>query len=77
MRRLNGRLAAALAVVLVAGLSGCALTPVQPWQRDVLARPAMRLDAYPVDAFLDDHVAFSKEGVLGGRGLGGGGCGCN
>lgn len=58
-------------------LSACTLAPVQPWQRDVLARPAMQLDAYPLDSFLDDHVYFSKEGALGGRGIGGGGCGCN
>jgi hypothetical protein len=56
-------------------LSGCA--GVQPWERDVLARPEMSLDANPLDAAIDDHIYFSKEASSGGRGFGGGGCGCN
>lgn len=58
-------------------LSGCAGLGVQPWERDVLARPEMSLDADPLDAALDDHIYFSKEASSGGRGFGGGGCGCN
>lgn len=58
-------------------LGGCALERVQPWERGVLARPAMQLDAYPLDRYLDDHVYFSKESASGGAGIGGGGCGCN
>jgi hypothetical protein len=56
-------------------LSGCAT--VQPWERDVLARPEMSLDTNPLDAAIDDHIYFSKEASSGGRGFGGGGCGCN
>jgi len=58
-------------------LSGCANEPVQPWERDVLARRSMQLDAYPLDSYLDDHIYFSKESATGGQGIGGGGCGCN
>jgi len=58
-------------------LSGCAQLGVEPWERDVLARPEMSLDADPLDAALDDHIYFSKEASSGGRGFGGGGCGCN
>lgn len=58
-------------------LQGCASVGVEPWQRDVLARPEMSLDANPIDAALDDHIYFSKEASSGGRGFGGGGCGCN
>lgn len=58
-------------------LSGCAHLGVEPWQRDVLARPEMSLDADPLAAALDDHIYFSKEASSGGRGFGGGGCGCN
>ena len=64
-----------LAVCVV--LQGCASVGVEPWQRDVLARPEMSLDAAPVDAAIDDHIYFSKEASSGGRGFGGGGCGCN
>ena len=67
-------------VLLVLGAvlltAGCAST-VQPWERDVLARPEMSLDADPLDAAIDDHIYFSKEASSGGRGFGGGGCGCN
>ena len=62
-------------VVATLALSGCAA--VQPWERDVLARPEMSLDANALDAAIDDHIYFSKEASSGGRGFGGGGCGCN
>jgi hypothetical protein len=63
-----------LCLVLLA-LAACA--GVQPWERDVLARPEMSLDSAPLDAAIDDHIYFSKEASSGGRGFGGGGCGCN
>jgi thiol-disulfide isomerase/thioredoxin len=50
---------------------------VRPWQRGTLARESMRLDADPITLAFDDHVYFSKEASSGGRGFGGGGCGCN
>ncbi|MGC1523187.1 MAG: DUF4266 domain-containing protein [Steroidobacteraceae bacterium] len=58
-------------------MSGCASLGVKPWQRDVLAREYMRLDADPLDAAIDDHLYFSKEASSGGRSFAGGGCGCN
>jgi len=50
---------------------------VRPWQRGILARDDMRLDCDPLDLATDDHIYFSKEASSGGRGFGGGGCGCN
>ena len=72
----------ALLVMAMAGAfaSGCAntnLARVKPWERDILSRPDMALDASPVDAAFDEHVYFSKESASGGRGFGGGGCGCS
>ena len=67
-------------VCLAAGAalaSGCSSLGVKPWQRDVLAREEMRLDANPLDAAIDDHMYFSKEASSGGRSFAGGGCGCN
>ena len=67
-----------LPVILVAlSLGGCAHLGVQPWEREVLARDDMQLDAHALDSAIDDHIYFSKEGTSGGRGFGGGGCGCN
>ncbi len=56
---------------------GCTNLGVKPWEREVLARDAMQPDANRLDTALDDHIYFSKEGTSGGRGFGGGGCGCN
>jgi hypothetical protein len=37
----------------------------------------MLLSAEPLDNALDEHIYFSKEASSGGKGFGGGGCGCN
>lgn len=58
-------------------LAGCSSWGVKPWERDLLAQPKMQLINEPVEAGLDDHIYFSKEGSSGGRSFGGGGCGCN
>lgn len=58
-------------------LSGCASMGVEPWDRDVLAKDEMQLTTDPLESALDDHIYFSKEASSGGRGFGGGGCGCN
>ena len=72
--RLNRKLALLLGMTSLA-LGAC--THVTPWEREVLARDDMQLDANAIDTALDDHIYFSKEGTSGGRGFGGGGCGCN
>lgn len=74
MRMFKNAALLALGACLVA-LTGC--STLEPWERDVLAQPAMTLDADPLDAAIDDHIYFSKEASSGGRGFGGGGCGCN
>jgi hypothetical protein len=61
-----------IALIVVAG---CA--PVKPWQRGALARSDMQLVSDPLQAGFEDHIYFSKEASSGGRGFGGGGCGCN
>jgi len=57
--------------------SGCSSLGVQPWERDLLAKDEMSLSSSPIDGALDDHIYFSKEASSGGKGFGGGGCGCN
>jgi hypothetical protein len=69
--------AALLAVVLTTVLGGCASLGVEPWERDLLALPAMQLDDDPITLALDEHIYFSKEASTGGSSFGGGGCGCN
>jgi hypothetical protein len=65
------------AILVTVVLSGCSALGVKPWERDVLAREDMQLNANPLDAAIDDHVYFSKEASSGGRSFAGGGCGCN
>ena len=69
------RTAAVAALVTV--LSGCSTLGIKPWERDILARSEMALDSAPVDTAFDEHMYFSREATSGGRGFGGGGCGCN
>ena len=69
------RLLSILSLLLL--LQACSLSPVQPWERDLLARPSMALVPDEIDNALDEHIYFSKEASLGGQGVGGGGCGCN
>ena len=58
-------------------LSACSTMGVEPWERDILAKDEMQLIADPLDVAIDEHIYFSKEASSGGRGFGGGGCGCN
>ena len=66
---------AAIAVLGIMSLAGCAA--VEPWDRDVLARPDMQIVSDPSETAADEHIYFSKEASSGGQGFGGGGCGCN
>ena len=58
-------------------LAGCSSLGVKPWEKDILAREDMALENAPLDSGFDDHIYFSKEASSGGKGFGGGGCGCN
>ena len=67
----------AIPVIVMLSATACTSMGVEPWERDVLAKEEMQLVTDPVEAGLDDHIYFSKEASSGGRGFGGGGCGCN
>ena len=64
-----------LASALLIFGSGCA--NVKPWQRGHLADYTMRADRDPLGTGQAEHIWFSREEASGGRGVGGGGCGCN
>jgi len=65
-------LTAAGAILLLTGCQG-----VKPWQRGQLADPLLNPGRDPVGLAMSEHVWFSREAASGGRGVGGGGCGCN
>jgi hypothetical protein len=50
---------------------------VRPWEKGELALPEMQLICDPLEVAFDDHIYFAREASSGGRGFGGGGCGCN
>ena len=66
-----------LAQLVIFATTACSSMGVEPWERDVLAKDEMQLVSDPLEAGIDDHIYFSKEASSGGRGFGGGGCGCN
>lgn len=55
----------------------CQCTQVMPWQRGKLADYTMRPDRDVLGLAMNEHLFFSREAASGGRGIGGGGCGCN
>jgi hypothetical protein len=58
-------------------LAACGCQHVNPWERGALADPIMRTDRDPLGNMMAEHMWFSREAASGGRGVGGGGCGCN
>jgi hypothetical protein len=73
------RLLVVAALALLAPVAGCAHGPpvIHPWQREHLAKRAMRFDADPLEMHFRQHVFGSREGSDLGYGQPGGGCGCN
>ena len=72
---------ARLSFLWLLGLAAAVLTAgcqhVKPWQRGSLADPIMQADRDPLGIAFAEHIYFSREAASGGRGVGGGGCGCN
>lgn len=60
---------------LLFALSSCANVP--PYDRGITARYGMRTDRDPLSDTLYEHIYFTREAASGGKGVGGGGCGCN
>ncbi len=68
-------------VLLLCLLGAASLTTgcqnVQPWERGTLAQRVMSPERDPLGDTLGEHMWFSREAASGGKGVGGGGCGCN
>ena len=71
------RIKVALFVIAAAVLAAGCATTVEPWERGTLSDYTMRPDRDPQSDSLYEHVYFTREAASGGRGVGGGGCGCN
>ena len=66
-----------ISLIVLAGWTGWGCAAVKPWQRGTLSDYTMRADRDPLGQGQVDHIYFSREMATGGRGVGGGGCGCN
>ena len=66
-----------LLIGAVLGLLTGGCVNVKPWERGTLADYTMRGDRDSLGEKLSEHMWFSREEGTGGRGVGGGGCGCN
>jgi len=71
------RPAALLPLLLGILLTGCGTPIPQRQYGRYLGDPTMRPERDPVGLALAEHMYFSREAASGGRGVGGGGCGCN
>lgn len=59
----------------IVALASC--STVKPWERGQLALPVMDPERNALGIAISEHMYFSREATHGGRGVGGGGCGCN
>lgn len=75
MISMNANLSLLLLMSAIVLGTGC--SSVKPWQRAHLSDPIMQADRDPLGLMFVEHIYFSREAATGGRGIGGGGCGCN
>ena len=70
-------LALALASLLSGGCTSTEFVRVKPWERATLADYTMNPGRDALHTAMTEHIFFSRETAVGGRGVGGSGCGCN
>jgi hypothetical protein len=68
-----------VAVLVLLGLAaaGCGREAVRASEKEFLADQIMVFDEDAHETAADEHINSNREGAAGGRGTGGGGCGCN
>jgi hypothetical protein len=68
-----------LAFTLATGfiVGACGKQAVRASEKEFLADRIMQFDFDGQETAADEHILSNREGSSGGRGTGGGGCGCN
>jgi hypothetical protein len=66
-----------ITLVLALAAAACGKNAVRASEKEFLADQVMMFDEDSQGASAEDHVLSNREGAAGGRGTGGGGCGCN
>ena len=67
----------ALVILAVIAFAGCGRQAVRASEKQFLADQVMIFDDDPHESSADEHIKTNREGAAGGKGTGGGGCGCN
>lgn len=67
----------ALTAAVGAFAPACGKNAVRASEKEFLADRIMRFDSDKQETAADEHVISNREGAAGGKGTGGGGCGCN
>ena len=67
----------AFVVAVGAFAPACGKNAVRASEKEFLADRIMRFDSNGQETAADEHVISNREGAAGGKGTGGGGCGCN
>jgi hypothetical protein len=70
-------IALSLALAALSAAAGCGKQAVRASEKEFLADQVMIFDEDQQETAADDHMMSNREGAAGGRGTGGGGCGCN
>jgi hypothetical protein len=66
-----------LFTTLALAAAGCGKQAVRASEKEFLADQVMVFDEDTQETQADEHMMSNREGAAGGRGTGGGGCGCN
>lgn len=64
-------------LLMILATTSCGKQAVRASEKEFLADRIMQFDADTQEAAADEHIHSNREGSTGGRGTGGGGCGCN
>lgn len=64
-------------IIFILAQATCSVTEVKPWEKKVLALPAMEMGKASTSESLQGRFYFSREASSGGSGSAVSGCGCN
>jgi hypothetical protein len=64
-------------LIITIALAGCGRQAVRASEKAFLADQVMVFDDDPHESSSAEHINANREGAVGGKGAGGGGCGCN
>ncbi len=67
----------ATALAATFAIGACGKQAVRASEKEFLADRIMQFDSDGQETAAEEHILTNREGSSGGRGTGGGGCGCN